>query len=62
MKLKAKCPKCGVNNWNRDWDKATRNVFTGSNIGSISDPDYRDCCIHVCPSCGEEIDGITDVD
>lgn len=60
MKLKTKCrPECGVNNWNRDWDRATMKVF-GEEIGSISDHEYRDCCAHVCPSCGEEVYGITD--
>lgn len=59
MKRKATCPKCNQSNWNRDWDKATSEVFTGD-IGSISDPEYRDCCAHVCPSCREEIEGIKD--
>jgi predicted nucleic-acid-binding Zn-ribbon protein len=59
MKLKAKCPKCGVKNWNREWDRATNEVFKGE-IGSVSDPEYRDCATHVCPSCKEEIDGIND--
>lgn len=57
MKLKAKCPKCGVKSWNRDWDRATMKVF-GEEIGSISDPEYRDCAFHVCPSCKEETEGI----
>lgn len=59
MKRKATCPKCDQKNWNRDWDNATSKVF-GDEIGSISDPEYRDCCTHVCPSCEAEIDGIVD--
>lgn len=59
MKLKATCPDCGQKNWNREWDRATRGVFSGE-IGSISDPEYRDCATHVCPSCKAEIDGIAD--
>jgi len=59
MKRKATCPKCSQKNWNRDWDKATSEVFKGE-IGSISDPEYRDCCTHVCPSCREDIHGIKD--
>ncbi|MBP1906831.1 hypothetical protein J2Z32_003495 [Paenibacillus turicensis] len=59
MKRKATCPKCLVKNWNRDWDKETNKVFKGE-IGSISDPEYRDCAIHVCPSCKEEVVGVED--
>ena len=55
MKLKYRCPYCGINSYSKQWNSTTRVKYGQLSNGEICEIQERENnSYHICPSCNKE--------
>jgi len=55
LRLKYRCPSCGVNSYSKHWNSSTREKYGKSSGGEICEiQEEENNSYHICPECKKE--------